>query len=88
MQAKEKKKKNDISGARQKLLEKRGLMGQIERLRSSQHIIAMHLGTIKGAELNQTLISTLKASNLAIKALDPGVVCMLICVLFQFFIRI
>lgn len=69
--AREKKAKGDISGARQKLLEKRSLVSQLERLRSSQGIIAMHLGAMKGAELNQTLISTLKASNTAIRSMVP-----------------
>lgn len=71
-EAKDRKGRGDTSGARQKLMEKRSLVQQLDRLRASQNIIAVHLGTMRGAELNQTLISTLKASNNAIRSMVPG----------------
>lgn len=70
-EARERKIRGDISGAKKKLTEKRNVVQQLERLRSSQHVISMHLGTMQGAELNQTLMATLKASSQAIKAFAP-----------------
>lgn len=69
--AKDRKMRGDITGARKKLLEKRNVAQQLERLRASQHVISMHLGTMQGAELNHTLMATLKGASKAIQAFAP-----------------
>lgn len=71
-EARDRKLRGDIPGARKKLAEKRNVVLQLERLRASQHVICMHLGTMQGAELNQTLMATLKASSQVIQTLAPN----------------
>lgn len=69
--AKERMGRKDSKAARKKLMERRSINQQLDRLRSSQHVISMHLGAMQGAELNQTLMTTLKASSHAIQAFAP-----------------
>jgi hypothetical protein len=63
--------KGDLAGAKKKLIERRGLQQRLERLRGSQAVINMHLETLRGAELNKSLISTLRASSDAMRRLAP-----------------
>lgn len=61
----------DMAGARKKLQERKTVYGHIEKLRSSQNIISMNLFAVRNAELNKSLVSTLKATGEAMKILAP-----------------
>ena len=68
----ERKNASDVHSAKKKLAERRVVSAQLERLRSSQHVIAMNLGAVKNAELNKSLVSTLRATGEAMKLLTPN----------------
>lgn len=61
----------DMIGARKKLQERKTVSGHIEKLRSSQNIISLNLFSVRNAELNKSLVSTLKATGNAMKILVP-----------------
>lgn len=57
----------DPSGAKRILAERRRVQGQLDKLRSSMAVIDTHINTIKGTELDLTILETLKASGDALK---------------------
>ena len=61
------KKVGDIVGAKKRLVDRKRLSVQLERLISSISIIDMHINTIEGTELNKSILQTLKASADAMK---------------------
>lgn len=71
--AKAKKLARDVAGAKRKLVEKRRLEAQLDRLRSSIYVIETHANAIDGTELDKAVVQTLRASGDALKSLGMGI---------------
>lgn len=71
--AKAKKLARDVAGAKCRLVEKRRLEAQLDRLRSSIYVIETHANAIDGKELDKAVVQTLKASGDSLKSLGMGI---------------
>lgn len=63
------KRAGDIAGAKKKLVDRKRLQNQLDRLQNSISVIDMHINTIEGTELNKSILQTLKASGDALRKL-------------------
>lgn len=66
------KKSGDVNGAKRKIIDKRRLEQQLERLRGSQAVIVMHMDAMQNSALNIELVSTLRKSTDAMRQFGPG----------------
>lgn len=71
--ARAKKLARDVAGAKRRLVDKRRLESQLDRLRSSIYVIETHANAIDGTELDKAVVQTLKASGDALKSLGMGI---------------
>lgn len=65
------KRRGDPQGARKKILSRRSLDQQLQKLRGSQGVITMHLSTLRSTEMNRVLVETLRSSGRAMRRLSP-----------------
>lgn len=72
LEAISRKKVSDVNGAKRKIMDKRRLEQQLDRLRASQAVVVMHMDALQNNALNQELASTLRKSTEAMKQLAPG----------------
>ena len=66
------KRNGDVSGAKRKIMDRRRLDQQLDRLRGSQAVIVMHMDSMQNNELNLEIVRTLRKSSEAMRQLAPG----------------
>jgi hypothetical protein len=69
-EAKSKHAIQDTSGAKRKLMERRRLTEQLQRVTNSISIMDAHSNALEGTELNKSILNTIRASGDAIKRLS------------------
>jgi hypothetical protein len=66
------KRSRDILGAKKKMLERRRMQAQLEKLQNSILTIDMHKSTIEGSVLDRTVLETLRASGDALRQIGAS----------------
>lgn len=61
------KTRNDVQGAKRILMKRRSMGVQLNRLQGTMLLIDTHMSTIEGAELDRSILDTLRASGDALK---------------------
>lgn len=59
----------DVAGAKRKLLERRRVREQADRVRNGMSLLEQHMSTIEGTEMDKSILEALKASGHALKRL-------------------
>uniref|UniRef100_A0A7S1E2X7 Charged multivesicular body protein 6 n=1 Tax=Hemiselmis andersenii TaxID=464988 RepID=A0A7S1E2X7_HEMAN len=74
-EAKQRRAAGDMHGTKKRLLDRKRLQLQLDKLRGSINMVDMHIATIEGTELNKSILQTLKESAQALQRLgvDCGV---------------
>jgi hypothetical protein len=67
-----KKKSKDIHGAKNKMIERKRILSQLQKLQNSIYTIDLHKNTIEGSVLDRTVIETLRASGDALKQIGAS----------------
>lgn len=62
----------DLMGAKKKMLERRRMQGQLEKLQNSIMTIELHRNTIEGSVLDRTVLETLRASGDALRQIGAS----------------
>lgn len=66
------KQSRDLLGAKKKMLERRRIQAQLEKLQNSIMTIDMHKSTIEGSVLDRTVLETLRASGDALRQIGAS----------------
>jgi len=86
MEAMSKKKCRDLNGAKKKMMERRRIQSQLEKLQNSISTIDLHRNTIEGSVLDRTVLETLKASGDALKQIGASAAGFFSIIYYAFFI--
>lgn len=62
----------DIAGAKKRLIERRRVQAQLEKLQNSMATIELHRNTIEGSVLDRAVLETLRASGDALKQMGAS----------------
>lgn len=66
------KNSKDLPGAKKRMLERRRMQGQLQKLQNTMMTIEMHRSTIEGSALDRTVLETLKSSADALRQIGTS----------------
>lgn len=66
------KRAKDLAGAKKRMVERRRVQAQLEKLQNSMNTIDLHRNTIEGSVLDRTVLETLRASGDALRQMGAS----------------